>query len=55
MKSLELDLARLDLLFDRDGYIICEVNSPGGFRGFEMIHKINMGDIIADHIIRTNS
>jgi gamma-F420-2:alpha-L-glutamate ligase len=52
MQSLGLDLARLDLLFDKDGYIICEVNSPGGFRGFEMVHKIDMGDIISDYIIR---
>lgn len=46
-----LELARLDILFDHDGYIICEINSPGGFQGFEKVHEINMGKIITDYII----
>jgi gamma-F420-2:alpha-L-glutamate ligase len=55
MRFLDIDVARLDILFDSDGYIICEVNSPGGFRGFEMVHKIDMGKIITDYIIEVGT
>lgn len=48
-----IELARLDILFDHDGYVICEINSPGGFYGFERVHNINMGKIITDYIIGT--
>lgn len=51
IKHFGLEISRLDILFDKDGYIICEINSPGGFRGFEQVHNINMGKIIADYII----
>lgn len=53
VKHFGLELARLDILFDKDGYVICEINSPGGFRGFEQVHNINMGKITADYIIRS--
>jgi gamma-F420-2:alpha-L-glutamate ligase len=46
-----IELARLDILFDHDGYVICEINSPGGFYGFERVHNIDMGKIIADYVI----
>lgn len=52
MTSLGLDIARLDILFDSDGYTICEVNSPGGFKGFEKIHNISVGSIIANFIMK---
>lgn len=51
VRYFNLQLARLDILFDKDGYVICEINSPGGFRGFEMVHSIDMGKIIADYIV----
>lgn len=47
----ELEISRLDILFDRDGYIICEINSPGGFRGSEKIHNVDIGQMIANYII----
>lgn len=53
VKHFGLELARLDILFDKDGYIICEINSPGGFRVFEQVHNINMGKITADYIIKS--
>lgn len=53
MMHFGIELARLDILFDHDGYVICEINSPGGFYGFERVHNINMGKIIADYIIGT--
>lgn len=55
VKHFGLELARLDILFDKDGYIICEINSPGGFRVFEQVHNINMGKITADYIRSINN
>jgi gamma-F420-2:alpha-L-glutamate ligase len=51
LKHVEIELARVDILFNNDGYVICEINSPGGFRGFEKVHSIDMGDIIASYIM----
>jgi len=34
-KLLNLDIAGVDLLFDKEGYQICEVNSAPGFKGLE--------------------
>ena len=46
-KALDLDIAGVDLLFDGDGYKICEVNSNPGFEGMETFTKKNIaGDIV---------
>ena len=46
-KALDLDIAGVDLLFDGDGYKICEVNSNPGFEGMEQYTKKNIaGDIV---------
>lgn len=41
-KTLDLDIAGVDLLFHPDGYRICEANSSPGFRGFEKALGINV-------------
>jgi RimK family alpha-L-glutamate ligase len=41
-KILGLDIAGVDLLFDREGYRICEVNAAPGFEGFEKATGINV-------------
>ena len=41
-KTLNLDIAGIDLLFHPDGYKICEENSSPGFRGFESALDINI-------------
>ena len=47
-KSLNLDIAGVDLLFDGEGYKICEVNSNPGFEGMETYTKKNIaGDIVS--------
>ena len=47
-KALDLDIAGVDLLFDGDGYKICEVNSNPGFEGMETFTKKNIaGEIVS--------
>jgi len=47
-KSLGLDIAGVDLLFDGDGYKICEINSNPGFEGTENYTKKNIaGEIVS--------
>ena len=47
-KALGLDISGVDLLFDGDGYKICEVNSNPGFEGTENYTKKNIaGEIVS--------
>ena len=47
-KALDLDISGVDLLFDGDGYKICEVNSNPGFEGMETFTKKNIaGEIVS--------
>lgn len=43
---LNLDVAGIDLLFDKDGFKICEVNSSPGFRGMEQCCEVDVADLI---------
>ena len=45
-KTLGLDIAGVDLLFDQDGYKVCEANSSPGFKGFELALGINIPEKI---------
>lgn len=45
-----LEIAGIDLLFDKDGYKICEANSAPGFEGFEKYCGINVAAHIAEYI-----
>jgi gamma-F420-2:alpha-L-glutamate ligase len=49
-KALDLDISGVDLLFDGDGYKICEVNSNPGFEGMEMFTKKNIAEEIVQFI-----
>ena len=49
-KALELDIAGVDLLFDKEGYKICEVNSNPGFEGMELFTKKNIAEEIVQFI-----
>ena len=46
-RLLGLDIAGVDLLFDNDGFKVCEANSSPGFIGLEKV----MGKIIAENIL----
>lgn len=54
-KTLNLDIAGVDLLFHPDGYRICEANSSPGFKGFEAALNINIPEkIFAYAKLRSN-
>jgi len=41
-KAIGLDIAGVDILFDKDGYKLCEVNASPYFEGFEKATGINI-------------
>lgn len=45
-----LQIAGIDLLFDKDGYKICEANSAPGFEGFEKYCQVDIAAQIAQYI-----
>lgn len=45
-EALNLDVAGVDVLFDRDGYRVCEANSAPGFQGLERACGISVPDEI---------
>ena len=47
---LNLDVAGVDLLFDGNGFKICEVNSSPGFKGMESCCDVNIADDIFQFI-----
>jgi len=49
-KLLNLDIAGVDLLFDDDGYKICEANSAPGFQGLERIVGKHIAEDILDYV-----
>jgi len=49
-RLLNLDIAGVDLLFDKDGYRICEVNSSPGFEGMDKFCKTNVAEQIVTYV-----
>ena len=49
-KILNLDLAGVDILFDGDKYVVCEVNAAPGFEGFISATGINIPKIVLEYI-----
>ena len=49
-RLLNLDIAGVDLLFDNDGYRICEVNSSPGFEGMDKYTKTNIAEKIVTYV-----
>ena len=50
-KSLELEVAGVDLLFGKDGFLVCEANSAPGFKGFEQATGIDVAKAIIDYAL----
>ena len=48
-KVLNLDIAGVDLLFDKFGFRVCEANSNPGFNGFEKYCNVDVADIITEY------
>ena len=51
-KALGLDFAGVDIMFGKDGPILCEVNSNPQFASTLKATGINLADYIADYIIK---
>jgi RimK family alpha-L-glutamate ligase len=49
-RVLGLDIAGVDILFDGEGYKVCEANSGPGFKGFEMTTDLNIPRQIYQYI-----
>lgn len=49
-RILDLDIAGIDLLFDIDGFKVCEANSAPGFLGFENYCKEDIAKSVVDYI-----
>ncbi len=49
---LELDYCGVDLLFGKNGYLVCEVNSNAFFGTFEKVTNVNVAALYARHIYR---
>ncbi len=45
-RELNLDIAGIDILFDKNGYRICEANSAPGFQGLERACDINVPELV---------
>lgn len=50
---LKLDYCGIDVLFGREGYLVCEVNSNAFFGAFERVTGVNVARLYAEHILRT--
>lgn len=50
---LELDVTGIDILFDENGYRICEANSAPGFQGLERATGLDVSSTILQWIVST--
>lgn len=50
--ALRLDIAGIDILFDHDGYRICEANSAPGFQALEPACSINVPEVVFEAVRR---
>tara|TARA_Y100000034_G_scaffold2176_1_gene2709 strand:+ start:1252 stop:2145 length:894 start_codon:yes stop_codon:yes gene_type:complete len=49
-RLLNLDIAGVDLLFNGDKYVICEINSSPGFEGMDKFTKTNVAEKIVTYV-----
>ncbi|MBL8531580.1 MAG: RimK family alpha-L-glutamate ligase [Hyphomonadaceae bacterium] len=45
-RELQLDIAGIDILFDENGYRVCEANSAPGFQGLERACAIDVPELV---------
>lgn len=50
-KILGLDYCGIDLLFGKQGYLLCEVNSNAFFRGIEQVTGLNIARKYAEYLV----
>lgn len=52
-RLLDLDYCGIDILYGRDGYLLCEVNSNAFFGGIERVTGENIARLYAEHIVNS--
>jgi gamma-F420-2:alpha-L-glutamate ligase len=52
---LELDITGIDILFDEEGYRICEANSAPGFQGLERATGMDVPTAILEWVVSTQA
>lgn len=52
-KILKLDYCGIDILIEKNNYLVCEVNSNAYFGGIERVTGINVAKAFAEHIYNT--
>ncbi|MEM4700035.1 MAG: RimK family alpha-L-glutamate ligase [Candidatus Nezhaarchaeales archaeon] len=52
VKLMGCEVAGVDFLESNDGYCLTEINSQPGWRGLQSVTKVNIADVIIDHIIK---
>jgi gamma-F420-2:alpha-L-glutamate ligase len=49
-KVVGLEICGVDLLFDTNGFKVCEINATPGFKGFDRYCGSNMAELIVDYL-----
>jgi glutathione synthase/RimK-type ligase-like ATP-grasp enzyme len=52
-RTLGLEVAGVDILFDGDGYSVCEANSSPGFTGLEQATGVDVPDVIFSNLLKS--
>lgn len=47
----DIEMTKIDILYDGQKYLICEINSPGGFIGFDIFSNLDCGMMIAEYAL----
>lgn len=48
----DLDITGVDLLFDGEGFQVCEANSAPGFKGIEAVYDVDVAEAILQYILQ---
>ena len=46
-----IEMTKMDILHDGQKYLVCEINSPGGFIGFDNFFNLDCGMMIAEYAL----
>lgn len=46
-----IDICAIDILYDGENYVACDINSPGSFVGTDSALDIDVGKLIAQHVV----
>lgn len=50
-KTIGCKIAGVDVMESQEGYVVNEINSQPGFRGLQLVTKVNIADEIVDYIL----